>query len=392
MRPVPPAITKRLESEFHVGLYRRTLSSILSRIEPSGYFGESLTGRYPGMFPRTIGALAKLLLLVGRPAEAEAALGYVLQATADAGMLRIPHVILAPEPDGRKPIYCRHDEIDGQAHIILGWALVALARGRTTFEDQWYDFVAALLDRTTDWPYLAPYGGEKTGRTQLGLVRNVCLEHSREGRYWDAYDILTQGFVCAALAQMAELAARRGDTGHANQWSATLAALEKRIADRLTRELDGARVYLEMWLPDGGAGQPFEGLGWLNLGPVAAEWQGLDPVVMANTMAAYRQRAIMGWQGLPVLLCDWWPDRPATPMVIGKALGWEMVWGLQAGEWARIGQVLDLIRRINTADLFMESATYDPTSDRWLVGDAGNGEQTVWYCWAMAKLRQAAGL
>ena len=51
-------VAERLKSDFHQGLYARTYNSLLERVEAEGFFQESLTGAYAGMFPRTVGGLA----------------------------------------------------------------------------------------------------------------------------------------------------------------------------------------------------------------------------------------------------------------------------------------------------------------------------------------------
>jgi hypothetical protein len=549
-------VRARLASPFHQGLYTRTYRNILERVEPSGYYQESMTGAYAGMFPRTVGGLSSLFLETGELDKCEAIIGYVLKAVELNGMERVPHVIdrirrsrepvagpggivqprhvialyrldqperfggaqefAAPEqpiraielwltsdqahgtitleiartlespaiaqatydagrlsPGGswarfefappvrlqagqryiarahftgkgvpswwgldheaERPLGGGHgrdtqiqpkwfdnpghvtafaidtgglkhveretiavlgdeDQIDGQAHVIVSWARLALRRGHTAFEDRTYPLVAKLMDRTSDWPYLTPYiPNVPIVQCETGLVRNVCFEHSREGRFWDTFDILTQSFVCASLKDMVRVAERRGDAEHAARWEGRLRSLEAAIADRMTRQLDGQKVYLEMRLPNSAGGVPFEGLGWVNLGPVAAQWEDVDRGILRNTVAAYRKRAMFQWEGNTALATDWWPDRPLEKTVIGKGIGWEIAYSLQENEPERICQWLDLIEAINKTPLYMESAGLGGDG-KWYVGDPGNGEQCSWWCWGMAKARKAVGL
>lgn len=549
-------VHERLSSPFHQGLYARTYRSLLERVEPSGFFQESLTGAYSGMFPRTVGALVSLFLETGELECCERLIGCVLQAMQVNDMERVPHVLDRPctwlQPTGRMgstlqtehpialyrldqpdrfggaqeffapaqplqaaelwlsghhctgpirlevvetldgpalarctypaerltpaggwarfefspplelapgrmyylrvhhdgegvpvwwglaqaserplgagrgrdtqiqpgwfdnpghvtafaldvgdlghevrqatPILCDRDQIDGQAHVIMAWARLALHRGGTPFEDRTYAQVARLTDRSSDWPYLTPYNpGHPMLLADVGLVRNVCFEHSRDGRFWDTFDLLTQSFMCAALTDMIRVADCRGDDAHAARWRGRLRSLEAAIADRMTRELDGQRVYLEMRLPDGGSGTPFEGLGWVNLSPIAAQWEGVNRQVLRNTIAAYRKRALFEWEGQVALALDWWPDRPLDRFVIGKGIGWEMVYSLQESEPERICQWLDLIEAVNAPPLYMEAAAVG-ADGKWNVGDPGNGEQCAWWCWAVSRLRQAVGM
>ena len=96
-------------------------------------------------------------------------------------------------------IYCDWDQIDGQANVIMAWARLAEKRGRTEFEDRTYSVVAKLMDRTSDQPYFMIGEGHAVG---TNLVQNISLEHSREGRYWHVWDILTQSVVGASLESM----------------------------------------------------------------------------------------------------------------------------------------------------------------------------------------------
>ena len=290
------------------------------------------------------------------------------------------------------PLYAAEDQIDGQAHVIMSWARLALRRGPTPFETRTYTDVAKLMDRTSDWPYLTPYYPNSPLFTvATGLVRNVCFEHSRDGRFWDTFDILTQSFVCAALTDMTRVAESRHDAVRAARWRNRLNALQAAIRARMTRELDGQTVYLEMRLPDGGGGVPFGGLGWVNLAPVAAQWEGVDRDILASTVAAYRKRALFTAGGLTAIATDWWPDRPLDKTVIGKGVGWEMVYSLDHGEWDRICQWLDFVAAVNTQPIYMESCGLG-ADGKWYVGDPGNGEQCSWWCWGMARVRKAVGL
>ena len=309
--------------------------------------------------------------------------GHVTAFAIDTGSLR--HETLQQT----YPIISRMDQIDGQAHVIMAWARLALTRGHTDFEDRTWPVVAKLMDRTSDWPYIL---GPGTSICHLGLVRNVCLEHSREGRYWDTYDILTQSFAGAALESMAAVARRRGDGVHANRWENRLTSLKSSIDKSMTRDLDGKKVYLEMRFPNAYAGIPFEGLGWVNLAPVAAQWEGLDHQVLVNTIQALRARDMNEWHGLKWLGTDWTPGVGSSSQVIGKGVGWEIDFCRKEGEYGRILEWLDFVQAVNSADIYLEAANYNAAQDKWILQDPGNGEQTTWWCWAIARLRKQAGL
>ncbi|MDR5730642.1 MAG: hypothetical protein RB191_24800 [Terriglobia bacterium] len=400
-------VRQQLHSPYFEGLYSRTYRSLINRMDPNGYVPESLTGAYHGMFPRTIGALSLLFLETGRVNEAEKSIGCVLRVMKQNNQELVPHVI--GKSGNRYTIRDDEFEIDGQATLILGWARLAQRRGRTTFEDQTWNQVSALMSRTTSRAFL-DYGGFPS---QLGLVRNGAFEHSREGRYWDTYDLLTQSFVGAALKSMAAVAQRRGDTQKANEWEGKLAILSKGVTKNLTAVRDGKLTYLEMRLPNSAAGVPYLGLGWVAFSPVAAGWEpDADPQVMQNTVATMQHSLIKVTHGIPWMPTDSYADGRFSDQIIGKGQAWEMDYSRTHGDYIRIEQILRLIEEANgTSSLYMEGAwLQDPQHNlkissllrdsdlpglehaSWKVVNAGNGEQTVWWCWAMARLRRQMGM
>lgn len=542
-------VRARLTSPAIEGLYSRTYRSIVDRVEPDGFFQESLTGAYAGMFPRTVGGLVSLFMETGRVDLARRTIEAVLRTTEANGMTRAPHVmgrksrdsapipgseplvatahpialyrldsgfagaarlaatgspILAVEawitashkgaqltctlvsalddtrplarattrvgdrleaggwvrfrfarratpargsivylrisssgtdpcawwgtagaagqpmaggyghdpapahwidcPDhvpayavdtGRLrhtrgtayPVISRSDQADGNFHVLASWARVTLSGEREPWEDRSYAQVARLVDFATDWPYVAPM----VPRIWPGLVRNVCLEHSREGRYWDCWDLLTQSWACQTLRLMEQVARRRGDGDHALSWQDRRICIERAVRERLTMEVDGRLVYAEMRLPDGGEGRLFEGLSWVNLSPVQAQWEGADPAILRATIETYRSKAALRWKDLTVTGTEWLPGKPVTQQVIGKGVGWDLAYSAQTGDWATASNWLAFVERANSAQVYAEAFNFG-ADGAVVMQDPGNGEQVSWWCWGMARLRKAVGL
>ena len=396
------AVRRELTSPAIEGLYARTYWSLRNREQPDGFLPESLTGAYAGMFPRTVGAYALLMIETGQEEAAERSLDCVLRALAQTGYERVPRVLA--KHDGNYVIKDDEAQIDGQAHLILGWSRLALARGRTAFEDRTWKQVSALLSSGTDRQYLqsGPYP------SQNGLVLNVAFEHSREGRYWETWDLLTQSFTGAALRDMIQVAWRRGDTEAATLWQKRLDILSAGITKSLTTKREGKLTYLEMRLPNSAAGTPYLGLGWVAFSPFAAGWIP-DPQVMANTVEMMQRTQVKITQGLAWMPTDGYADGSFSNEIIGKGQAWEMEFARTQGNWQRVDQILMLIQTVNTPRLYMEGAWLENAhyqlsqrltdadlpkmeAAQWRVKDAGNGEQTVWFCWEMARLRQQFGL
>lgn len=377
-----------LTSPFYENLLSRSYSNLVSRVQPNGFFPESLTGAYNGMFPRSIGALAQLFLATDREEPIEQMLRYCFRSMSQFKMERVPHVIGQENESGEISRVDDVDQIDGQAHVILAWARLALAKGQTLFREETYGFAATLMDRSSTAPYLSFCTG---WRIEPGLVLNTHLEHSRECQFWHAYDFLSQSFVAAALESMRDVAIQMNDKEHAERWASRLQALEKNISDSMTRDLDGQKIYVEMLLPTGREPAVFPGISWLNLAPVAAGWRGVDRTLLSNTIGAWHERSAIRWKDICVTASDWLPDQPGNE-IYTKVLGWDLVYSAQQGEWNRVLDILSFLEQVNGDDLPSEAFVYDSKTDNWSLRDRGNGEQVAWLCWGLVECRNILGL
>jgi hypothetical protein len=397
-------IRKILQSAYFEKLYSKTYYSLLNRMQEDGFLPESLTGAYEGMFPRTTGALVSLFLETGRYKEAELNIRCVLDAIRDNGMERIPRVI-GKDKDKYTIIDDQH-QIDGQAHVILAWARLALRRGHTEFEDDTWPQVSAIMARTCDRTFFQ-YG---TWSIEPGLVRNIAFEHSKESRMWDTWDLLTQSFVGAALKDMAKVAERRKAAPMAKDWNKKLVILSRGINKHLVTNHHGTPTYLEMFLPNSNGGIPYDGMGWVSLSPVAAGWEGAEHEVMKNTVKTMEKTFLKHSNGVTWMPTDGYPDNSFSNEIIGKGMAWEIDFARSENEYSRIVQILDLIRVVNASKpVYMEGGWLEGNSytlsgrisDKdlgkmhtaaWKTKDAGNGEQSAWWCWSMARLRKSVGL
>lgn len=398
------SIRKTLESPYFKALYQDTYHSLVNRMTKGGYLEESLTGAYEGMYCRTTGPMVALLLETGQPDKATQMVKCVLDATSQNHMERIPHVI-GQKSNGYSIISDEH-QIDGQAHVVLAWARLALKRGNTAFENQTWPQVRDIMNRTVDRTFFQ----HGWWSVEPGLIRNISFEHSREGRRWDTWDLLTQSFVGAALKDMAIVAQRRGDTANAQAWRKKINILQQGVRKNLTTVRHGDTTYLEMRLPDSDGGKPYLGMGWVTLSPVAAEWEPLDHAVMKNTVSAMNREMLKKTNGIAWMPTDGYPDGKVSNEIIGKGMGWEIDFARKEGDFKRIEEILKLIKIVNqTKPVYMEGGWLDipnvkqsqkiseedlsqMTNAVWKIKDAGNGEQCAWWCWAIARLRKSVGL
>jgi len=306
-----------------------------------------------------------------------------------ASLERVPHIIGPRGADGRIPLIDDVDQIDGQASVILAWALLALARGPGSFEDESFLALALLMDRSSDAPYL---GRWTRWRIDPGLVLNTHFEHSREWNYWIGYDLLSQSFMMAALDRMIAVARRRGAEEESRRWAERRQRLSNAIDTSMIIEREGEPTYAEMLLPTGRAPQPYPGLSWVALSPVAAGWHDVNRGVLDATIRIWQKNARVEWDGPAVTACEWDPGTGHTGHTYGKILGWELLHAAQIGEWARACAIADFLEAVNDSELYVEIFRIDPASRRWTLRDAGNGEQAAWLSWSLMRARQEAGL
>lgn len=382
-------------------IYAATYKTLLDRLEEDGFFPESISGGYGhAEFFRTVGAVEALFSATSEYEKAQRVLGFALESAKRAGIARIPHIGFPVAEDGTQK-FSLDDEVDCTLHVLGAYARLGRDGHLTSaFEDEWYPYVRQLLNVVCDMPYFY-YNDQQPidvypfmfPPESMRLVYNCAFEHSREGRRWSCFDILTQCFFGGALEAMITLAERRGETADAAFYSNILIQLKIGVEKYMTRELDGKKVYLEMRLPDGGWGRPFTGMGWPNLSPMAARWQPLSSEVLDNTVSEVRRRL---WReapftdGLMYMATEDDEQGRVTPAILTKFVGWDIAYSAKKEEWGHILQWFDFLAAVNQGPVLAENLY--PLENGWGQNDPGNGEQCTWWCWAVAELRKALGL
>jgi hypothetical protein len=154
---------------------------------------------------------------------------------------------------------------------------------------------------------------------------------------------------------------------------------------------DGREIYAEMLLPTGREPEVFDGVGWVNLAPVASGWTGYDKRRFAETIAYWHEVAEIHWDG-PRIACLEWTPEGHTNRTFGKVLAWDLVASIEMEEVETAVSVLDFLEQVNTCELYAEIFKYDLETKTWSLRDAGNGEQAVWLAWALQHARRLTGL
>lgn len=283
-------------------------------------------------------------------------------------------------------VYSRGDQVDGNLHVLASWAMIVLNSNSKKWEDSTYGQVADMLDVVMDRPYYAP----RADRIWPGLVKNHMFEHSREGRYWDCWDILTQSWALRTLELMVQVAERRGDSARALAWSNGLNELRNNVNTSLTMDVDGKRVYAEMRKANSADGVLLDGMSWVNFGMTASQYSGFDKEILKNTYDVFREKATLNWRGFRVWGDEWDFNGRVAPQVIGKGVGWDIAYSMESGDYDWVCGWLDFIKSENSTNLYAEA--FNLIDGETVIQDDGNGEQTSWWCWGMARARKACGL
>lgn len=390
-------VLELLNSEKIKKLYANTYHSLKGRLDENGYLEESyVPGRYPGDFTRSSAAFALLMAETGEPQLAERALRFVLDTMRRRCLTRPPHV-MGNWSRGKDGSDCQEldmvNQLDGTAHLLLAYGVLAFSCGRKGLIRDYWEYLSWVMDFHTEQPYFFANEICNFPVAKLHLFLNTSFEHSREERYWCCFDLLTQSFMGAALEKFISLANQLGQTERANRWSTRLGWLKEGIAKNLTVSVDGKTCYAEMRLPDGNDGVLFNGMGWVSLSPIAAGWEALPERIMDNTVEALRRRL---WRPDPMggnlyyLDKDTLPENRPCFETIGKGVGWDMEYSRRRRDYAHIRDQLVFLKNRHAADVYGECMYF--RDGQWQSRDNGNGEQCIWWCWAMARLREDLGL
>ena len=378
-------------------IFTNTYHSLTSRMKKDGYLQESLTGAYKGEFPRTIGGYVSLLMETEDYSRIRRSLEFVFESMIRNHLSKVPHVIdsLKVSPDGTVSQWFEtEDQVDGRAHVVMAYARYCLKKSPTEFENKYYEIAKKEVMSFLDQPYFYYVKNSNFSCNAIHLVFNCALEHSREGRMWSAFDILTQSFVGAAAQSMMQLAQRRKDIDLYEYLKTRLVVLKEGVDKNLTRVVNGKKVYLEMRLPDGNWGRPYTGMGWLCYGPVAAQWEPLDHQVLRNTIDLLKQTLYIDDEldkNLKYLAGEYDENGQISKFVIGKGLGWDIDYCRQEGQYDKILEWVKFLNKYHAdRTIYMESMSF--RNGQWVMADSGNGEQSVWWCWAIARLRKDLGL
>ena len=268
------------------------------------------------------------------------------------------------------------------------WSNEIQPDGNYMFIHAWYQYATGCLDNEDNrtfiaesYPVIKTYANYYLDNGYIGdngLIRNPFFEHSREGRKWNAYDLITNVFASQALYEMSGYAAGIGDTASAEKWMAASLSLEKAINEHLVVQYDGVDIYAELYDLDHDVFIP--GISWVNLAPIAADWYGMNWDVMQNTLDLYAYYASDTFNGYEMLYST--GDLGVVTGgngVIGKGLSWLIMYYNSLGDQKQVDYLLDFIETFSKPHGCYGESYY---KDR--VSDPGNQEHASWQFYAVS--------
>ncbi|MCQ2424682.1 MAG: hypothetical protein MJ070_00915 [Lachnospiraceae bacterium] len=267
-------------------------------------------------------------------------------------------------------------QVDGNYMFVNAFAMFALLD-----LPEYRDMVKESYDLFSDfaWYFLE----DENYHHENGLLRNPNYEHSRDGRYWDCYDPITNCFASEALHKMSAVAALLGYESDRNAFASEADAIAAAVHETLVSDFNGKTIYTEMIALDE-KGKEYKGFSFVNLAPIACDWYAMDEEIMANTYEAYLTACEKydGHDMLPVTVVLNENDEITGKgnHVIGKGLAWEIHYLWVTGNTERLNEMLT----------FIDGRSRDTYPETWLntgkMADSANQEQASWMLYEIARI------
>lgn len=230
-----------------------------------------------------------------------------------------------------------------------------------------------------------------------GLMYTPSYEHSREGRYWKAFDLITNVFCSEAAHKMSKVATLMDKAAVATTLSGYADSIADAVHENLVQDFNGKPIYID--LIDVENGKAYEGYAYkteenyrvylgfsfVNLAPLAADWYAMDAEVMENTYTAYMETSAekYGKYDMLAVVTRLNENNLATYYgnhVIGKGFAWELFYNWKIGNTERVEEMIE----------FMEARSTNVYPEVWRkdgsVSDSANQEHANWILYTMARI------
>ena len=270
-------------------------------------------------------------------------------------------------------------QVDGNYMLVNAFAMFVAADTKQEYKDL-IEAIYPTIEKFTDY-FISD---EQDYLSIDNLMRNPCYEHSRNGRYWDCYDLITNCFTSEALHKMSAVAAGLGKTDKSALYKRTADEIARGVHEGLVSEINGKKIYTELIALDEN-GKVYKGFSFVSLAPVACDWYAMDDEIMENTYNLYLGMGGTTYGGamvLPVVVVLNDQDKVVTSgdHVIGKGLAWELLYLWKTGKTERLQKLINFVDK-NSKTVYPEVWRMNGT-----LSDSANQEHANWLIYEIARI------
>jgi len=358
-------------------LFENTYASMIGRIQSNGYTQTSLNGSYVGMFGRDSAIQVMAHIAEGDYDHAAKIMKYMVDYHNQQSADYVLHITL----NNQAP-YSRMVQTDSTFFFLHAWYLYVTNAPESSSKTEFINATEAKVKKFADYFMSTTY----FNRT-LGLVENPNLEHSREGRYWHTFDLLTNVYASQVWHEMSLYFANK-DVAKAQSWAEAAQIVANGINTHLVKEIDGKSYYAELIDLDKVSNKTATGIvaglekgfSWVNLSPASCDWYAMNVELMENTYQLYLKYGSVKYYGKYQMLEVYTTYNGSTNVVgnhvIGKGLAWEMLYCKKMG----------YTDRLRTLVAFVENYSEQMYRETWVYtgggSDTANQEQASWLLFA----------
>ena len=309
---------------------------------------------------------------------------------------------VAGATDTVKPLSAGHVQVDGHYMWMNAFAMFVL-EAEANFKGQYDEFIEML------YPFMEAYtlyffetvgaaGGNNGCVVEpYGLMYTPSYEHSRDGRYWKAFDLITNVFCSEAAHKMSRVAQVYGSADMVTKLQGYADSIAEAVHENLTADFNGKTIYIDLIDVENGkvyngyaykteeGYRVYKGFSFVNLAPLAADWYAMDEEIMKNTYEAYTSAGSEMYGKYSVLGVVVYLDQQDATLsignhVIGKGFAWELFYNWKIGN----------TERVNEMSAFMEANSAEVYPEVWRkdggVNDSANQEHANWILYTMARI------
>ena len=285
----------------------------------------------------------------------------------------------SPSFDGKK-------QADGGYMLAVAWAQYIdncpMTEEDKTFIELSYPVIKDLVNYYID---------TEGYQNEWGLIFNPEIEHTREGSYWEGYNLITNTFAAQAFHKLADYARKNGFTADAEKFAAADKTISDAINEHLVVDYNGKKIYAELY---GDTTRDYTvdlenslviGFSYETFAPVGSGWHGINIEIMNNTYEVYKEVGTFNANGYTEILdnCTYltvtYDENDIKKItnienenraghkghISGKLFGWELIFCNYIGDYERLDYLTDFV-----ASLYKEKC------DRYIYFESFHGDSS----------------